>query len=74
MLSVGIKLNCNVIVVVLSVFIAGLNSATDAKVGDKINMIVIVAIQDLCCFVCGAIIDDDVIISCLLNYLNCLLD
>lgn len=73
-LAVGIELDGDVVIVVVGIFVASLDGTTDAEVGDKGDMIIIILIKNILGGVDGTVVYDDVIVFGCQNRVHCLLD
>jgi len=74
MLAIGIKLNGDIIVVFVGVFVASLNGATNAEIRKKMNMFIIILFEDLFSLIGGAVVDDDIVVTSIEEYLNSFLN
>lgn len=61
-LAVGVELDGDVITVIVSVFVAGLDCPADTEVGDESDVMVVVFHKDVLGGICGAVVDDDVVV------------
>ncbi len=64
MLAVGVELDGDVIIMVFSVFVAGLNGAANAEVRNEVDVIIIVVFENDLSAIGGTVINDNIIVAC----------
>ena len=69
-LPVSVELDGNVVAHFVSIFVAGLDSATDAEIGNEIDMVVMMTFDNGSGSICGTVINDDIVIMIIKNSIN----
>ncbi len=61
MLTVGVKLNGDIIIIITGVFVSGLNGSTDAEIINKVDMMIVVIVENFAGLVGRAVVDNEII-------------
>ncbi len=61
MLTVGVKLDGDIVIIITGVFVSGLNGATDAEIINKVDMMIVVIVENFAGLVGRAVVDNEII-------------